>query len=171
MKDMTDQEFVETIVKAIVDHPEEVKTERTVDDKGTLISLTVHEEDMGKIIGKGGRTVNSIRKLLHVLGAKSDERVNLKIFEPDGGEVHTPEHDHEGDHDHHDHAGHDHSDHEGHDHSDHDHKHAEDEPKAEPAEEVSEASAEEEKAQEPAEDQPKSKKDQTLSDIDTDVLV
>lgn len=90
---MTDQEFVETIVKAIVDNPEDVKTERVVDDKGVLISLMVNEADMGKIIGKGGRTVNSIRKLLHVLGAKSDERVNLKIYEPDGGEVRTPDDD------------------------------------------------------------------------------
>ena len=91
MSNMTDQEFVETIVKAIVDNPADVKTERIVDDKGVLISLMVNEADMGKIIGKGGRTVNSIRKLLHVLGAKSDERVNLKIYEPDGGEVRTPE--------------------------------------------------------------------------------
>jgi len=94
---MTDQEFVEMIVQAIVDHPDDVKTEKTVDDRGTLISLTVNPEDMGKIIGKGGRTVNSVRKLLHVFGAKTDERVNLKIFEPGGGEVHAPE-DHEMDH-------------------------------------------------------------------------
>jgi predicted RNA-binding protein YlqC (UPF0109 family) len=93
MSSMTDQEFVETIVKAIVENPEDVKTERIVDDKGVLISLMVNEADMGKIIGKGGRTVNSIRKLLHVLGAKSDERVNLKIYEPNGGEVRTPEED------------------------------------------------------------------------------
>jgi len=57
----------------------------------------LNPEDMGKVIGKGGRTVNSIRKLLHVFGAKSDERVNLKIFEPDGGEVPSPDDD--GEHD------------------------------------------------------------------------
>jgi predicted RNA-binding protein YlqC (UPF0109 family) len=96
-KDMTDQQFVEMIVKAIVENPDDVKTERTVDDKGVLISLMLNPEDMGKVIGKGGRTVNSIRKLLHVFGAKSDERVNLKIFEPDGGEVPSP--DDNGDHD------------------------------------------------------------------------
>lgn len=79
------------IVKAIVEYPDDVKTDRTVDDKGVLISLTLNPEDMGKIIGKGGRTVNSIRKLLHVFGAKSNERVNLKIFEPDGGEVRVQE--------------------------------------------------------------------------------
>lgn len=90
MAAMSDQEFVEMIVKAIVDNPDDVKTEKTVDDRGVLISLMLNSADMGKIIGKGGRTVNSIRKLLHVFGAKSDERVNLKIFEPDGGEVHAP---------------------------------------------------------------------------------
>mgnify|MGYP001574849429 CR=1 FL=1 len=87
---MTDQEYVEMIVKEIVDNPEDVKTDKTIDDRGILLSLTLNPEDMGKIIGKGGRTVNSIRKLLHVFGAKTDERINLKIYEPDGGEVRTP---------------------------------------------------------------------------------
>lgn len=88
---MTDQEFVEMIVKEIVDNPGDVKTEKTIDDRGVLISLVLNPTDMGKIIGKGGRTVNSIRKLLHVYGAKTDERINLKIFEPDGGEVRMSE--------------------------------------------------------------------------------
>lgn len=90
---MSPNEFVEMIVKAIVEHPDDVKTEKTVDDRGVLISLMLNPEDMGKIIGKGGRTVNSIRKLLHVFGAKTDERINLKIFEPDGAEVRMPEED------------------------------------------------------------------------------
>ncbi len=80
-----DQEFVETVVKAIVDHPTDVKTKRSVDEMGVLIELTVHPEDMGKIIGKEGRTAKSIRTLLRVLGAKNNARVNLKIIEPEGG--------------------------------------------------------------------------------------
>lgn len=80
-----DQEFVEMVVKAIVDHPEDVKTKRSVDEMGVLIELTVHPEDMGKIIGKEGRTAKSIRTLLRVLGAKNNARVNLKIVEPEGG--------------------------------------------------------------------------------------
>lgn len=80
-----DQEFVETVVKAIVDHPEDVKTNRSVDEMGVLIELTVNPEDMGKIIGKEGRTAKSIRTLLRVLGAKNNARVNLKIIEPEGG--------------------------------------------------------------------------------------
>lgn len=82
-----DQEFVETVVKAIVDEPGDVKTERTVDEMGVLIELTVNPADMGKIIGKEGRTAKSIRTLLRVLGAKNNARVNLKIVEPEGGRV------------------------------------------------------------------------------------
>ena len=52
---------------------------------GVLIELTVNPEDMGKIIGKEGRTAKSIRTLLRVLGAKNNARVNLKIVEPEGG--------------------------------------------------------------------------------------
>ena len=80
-----DQEFVETVVKAIVDNPTDVKTKRSVDEMGVLIELTVSPEDMGKIIGKEGRTAKSIRTLLRVLGAKNNARVNLKIIEPEGG--------------------------------------------------------------------------------------
>ncbi len=87
-----DKEFVENVVKAIVDHPDDVKTKRSVDEMGVLIELTVHAEDMGKIIGKEGRTAKSIRTLLRVLGAKNNARVNLKIVEPEGGrEARVPE--------------------------------------------------------------------------------
>jgi len=86
MAQEADQQFVEYVVKAIVDHPEGVSTERTVDERGVLIQLTVNPEDMGKVIGKDGRTAVAIRKLLHVLGAKYNARVNLKIVEPDGSE-------------------------------------------------------------------------------------
>lgn len=81
-----DQEFVEYIVKSIVDSPDEVTTERSVDEMGVLITLTVSPADMGKIIGKEGRTAKALRTLLRVLGAKNNARVNLKITEPDGGE-------------------------------------------------------------------------------------
>lgn len=81
-----DQTFVEYVVKAIVDHPDDVKTERSVDERGVLIQLSVNPEDMGKVIGKDGRTAVAIRKLLHVLGAKHNARVNLKIVEPEGSE-------------------------------------------------------------------------------------
>src|SRR3990167_8810308 len=85
MAEQKDQEFVETVIKALVDHPEDVKTKRSVDEMGVLIELTVNPEDMGKVIGKEGRTAKSIRTLLRVLGAKNNARVNLKIIEPEGG--------------------------------------------------------------------------------------
>ena len=79
-----DQAFVEDVVKAIVDNPDKVSTERTIDERGVLIKLTVDPEDMGKIIGKEGKTAKAIRTLLRVLGAKNNARVNLKIVEPEG---------------------------------------------------------------------------------------
>ena len=82
-----DKEFVEYVVKALVSHPEAVVVTRSVDDMGVLLELTVDPEDMGKVIGKAGATAKSLRTLLRVLGSRSDARVNLKITEPDGGEV------------------------------------------------------------------------------------
>lgn len=79
-----DQEFVEYVVRALVDHPEDVKTERTVDEMGVLITLHLNPEDMGQVIGRQGQTAKSIRTLLRVVGAKRKSRVNLKIYEPEG---------------------------------------------------------------------------------------
>jgi hypothetical protein len=82
-----DQKFVEMVVKEIVDNPDKVVTERKVDEMGVLIELTVDPADMGKIIGKEGKTAKAIRTLLRVLGAKEHARVNLKIIEPEGGQA------------------------------------------------------------------------------------
>lgn len=79
-----DQEFVEFIVKGIVGHPEDVETERTIDERGVLITLKVNPADMGYVIGRQGQTARSIRTLLKIVGAKNDARVNLKIYEPEG---------------------------------------------------------------------------------------
>lgn len=82
-----DREFVEYVVKALVTKPDAVEVKRSVDDMGVLLELSVDPSDMGKVIGKAGATAKSIRTLLRVLGSKSDERVNLKIVEPEGGSV------------------------------------------------------------------------------------
>ena len=79
-----DQEFVEYVVKALVDHPDEVRTERNVDEMGVLITLHLNPEDMVKVIGRDGQTAKALRTLLRVVGAKSRARVNLKIVEPEG---------------------------------------------------------------------------------------
>ncbi|MFH1534240.1 MAG: KH domain-containing protein [Nitrospirota bacterium] len=78
-----DVEFVMFIVKAIVENPDAVEVERTVDEMGVLISLKVDKEDMGKLIGKNGQTAKSIRTLLRIIGSKNNARVNLKIVEPE----------------------------------------------------------------------------------------
>jgi predicted RNA-binding protein YlqC (UPF0109 family) len=80
-----DEAFLEYVIKALVDHPDDVKIDRRVDEMGVLITLDVHPEDMGKIIGRSGSTAKAIRTLLRVIGFKNNARVNLKINEPAGG--------------------------------------------------------------------------------------
>jgi predicted RNA-binding protein YlqC (UPF0109 family) len=82
-----DQEFLEFVVKGLVDHPEEVKITRTVDEMGVLLMLDLNQEDMGKVIGRSGNTAKAIRTLLRVVGMKHNARVNLKINEPAGGRM------------------------------------------------------------------------------------
>jgi predicted RNA-binding protein YlqC (UPF0109 family) len=88
---MKDQEFVEYVVKALVDSPEKVKVERRVDEMGVLITLDVDASDMGKIIGRDGATAKALRTLLRVVGMKNNARVNLKINEPEGRGVYKEE--------------------------------------------------------------------------------
>ncbi|KKU48230.1 hypothetical protein A3H10_00185 [Candidatus Uhrbacteria bacterium RIFCSPLOWO2_12_FULL_46_10] len=83
MEVMQDQQFVEQVVKALVNHPEDVRTERTVDEMGVLITLHINQEDMGYVIGRRGQTARALRTLLRIVGAKNNARVNLKIYEPD----------------------------------------------------------------------------------------
>ena len=79
-----DQEFVEYIVKAIVNNPDDVRTERTVDERGVLITLHINPDDMGYVIGRQGQTARAVRTLLKIVGARNNARVNLKIHEPEG---------------------------------------------------------------------------------------
>ena len=71
-----DQQFLDYLVRSIVDHPDDVKVDRKVDEMGVLLTLKVHPEDMGQIIGRSGGTAKSMR---------NNARVNLKIDEPEGG--------------------------------------------------------------------------------------
>ncbi len=82
----SDQQFLETIVKAIVNNPDDVKVDRKVDEMGVLLNLSVNPQDMGSIIGREGSTAKAIRTLLRIIGAKNNARVNLKIEEPEGSE-------------------------------------------------------------------------------------
>jgi uncharacterized protein len=79
-----DTQFLDFVVKALVDVPDKVKIVRTVDEMGVLLTLTVDNADMGKVIGRSGNTAKAIRTLLRVVGMKNNSRVNLKINEPEG---------------------------------------------------------------------------------------
>ncbi len=79
-----DQQFIEFVVKSLVNHPDDVSIARTIDEKGVLLELTVNPEDLGRVIGKRGATAQSLRTLLRALGTKNDARYNLKIV--DNGE-------------------------------------------------------------------------------------
>lgn len=84
MENYSDQEFLERMVKALVDEPDSVQVERKVDEMGVLLTLHVAQSDMGKLIGRNGSTAKAIRTLLRVVGIKNNARVNLKIAEPEG---------------------------------------------------------------------------------------
>ncbi len=77
-----DVQFLDFVIKALVEKPEDVKIVRTVDEMGVLMTLDVNKDDMGKIIGREGNTAKAIRTLLRVVGMKNNSRVNLKINEP-----------------------------------------------------------------------------------------
>lgn len=79
-----DQEFVEMIVKSIVSTPNDVRVDRTVDERGVLLTLNVNPADIGYVIGKQGQTARAIRTLAKIIGAQNNARVNLKIAEPEG---------------------------------------------------------------------------------------
>lgn len=76
-----DEQFVEFIVKSLVSNPDAVQVDRSVDEKGVLLELTVDPEDLGRVIGKRGATAQSLRTLLRALGTKNDARYNLKIVD------------------------------------------------------------------------------------------
>src|SRR3989338_7210128 len=89
MKENSDKEFLEFLVKSIVDHPDDVVIDRRVDEMGVLLSLKVNAQDMGQVVGRQGATAKAIRSLLRIVGIKSNARVNLKIEEPEGS-THRP---------------------------------------------------------------------------------
>ncbi len=88
MSNSIDQQFIEFVVKSLVNNPDAVEVERTIDEKGVLLELTVDPEDLGRVIGKRGATAQSLRTLLRALGTKNDARYNLKIV--DNGEAPIP---------------------------------------------------------------------------------
>ncbi len=80
-----DKQFLEMIVKSIVSKPDAVQVDRTVDEMGVLLTLRIDPSDMGYVIGRKGQAAQAIRTLLKIVGAKNNARVNLKIYDPEGG--------------------------------------------------------------------------------------
>jgi len=76
------QEFLENILKALVNHPEDVKVGRTVDEMGVLLTIKVNPADVGIIIGRKGSTIQAIRTLVKIVGLKNRARINLKVEQP-----------------------------------------------------------------------------------------
>lgn len=82
MEKFKDQEFLEFVVKSIVSNPDQVKITRTVDEMGVLLVLDVAQEDVARVIGRGGQTAKAIRLLLRTVGYSLKVRANLKINAP-----------------------------------------------------------------------------------------
>ena len=91
MAEAKDIEFLEFIVKTLVDNPNDVKVDRKVDEMGVLLTVRVNPEDMGQLIGRQGSTARAIRNLVRIIGLKNHARVNLKIEEPEGGSRRKPQ--------------------------------------------------------------------------------
>ncbi len=83
MAKFVDQEFIQYIVASIVDHPDDVKVNRTVDEMGVLLTVDVNTEDVGSVVGREGQTIKAIRLLGKIVGAKNKSRVNIKLNQPD----------------------------------------------------------------------------------------
>ncbi|MEK7650041.1 MAG: KH domain-containing protein [Patescibacteria group bacterium] len=91
MSENADKHFLEFVVKALVDNPDDVKVDRKVDEMGVLLTLKVNPANMGQVIGRNGNTAKALRTLLRVVGMKHNARVTLKIEEPEGSERRPPQ--------------------------------------------------------------------------------
>ncbi len=78
-----DQKFLKEVVSMLVGNPKDVKIERTVDDRGVLLTMDVNQEDLGMIIGKEGRNISALRHLIKMVGFQNKSFVNLKLNQPD----------------------------------------------------------------------------------------
>lgn len=87
MSNDLDRDFVEYVIKSIVNNPDKVQVTRTVDELGVLLSVKVAPEDMGLLIGRSGSTAKAVRTLARIVGMRNNARVNLRIEEPEGGRL------------------------------------------------------------------------------------
>lgn len=74
--------FLQYVLSSIVEDKDALHIEGKIDELGVLLTVSVSDRDMGKLIGKSGQTVKALRTLLRILGGNSEKRINLKILEP-----------------------------------------------------------------------------------------
>jgi predicted RNA-binding protein YlqC (UPF0109 family) len=84
MEQNMDRDFVEYIIKNIVNNPNDVEVSRKTDEMGVLLEVKVNPQDMGLLIGRAGSTAKAIRILARIIGMRNNARVNLRIIEPEG---------------------------------------------------------------------------------------
>jgi len=84
MENASAKDFLQHIISNIVDDPSAVSIEERNDDMGVLLSVRVAQEDMGKVIGKQGKTAEAIRELLRVMGYRTRACLAFKLEEPEG---------------------------------------------------------------------------------------
>ncbi len=87
--------FIEYVTKALVDHPEQVEVKEVDGERVVVFELHLNPSDIGKVIGKSGRTITAIRTLLTSAAAKGGKRAMLEIIEPEGGRQRSSEPEHE----------------------------------------------------------------------------
>jgi uncharacterized protein len=75
------KELIHYIAAALVDHPDQIQIKETEQDETIIIELTVAKEDLGKVIGKQGRTARAMRSLLSAAAGKVNKRSRLEIME------------------------------------------------------------------------------------------
>ncbi len=74
--------FLRYVLESIVEDRDALQIDSKIDELGILLTVQVSERDMGKLIGKGGQTVKALRTLLRLIGGNAQQRINLKILEP-----------------------------------------------------------------------------------------
>lgn len=87
MNEDHDRQFVEYVIKSIVNNPDAAIVTRSVDELGVLLTVKVDPKDMGLLIGRSGSTAKAIRILARIVGMRNNARVNLRIEEPEGGKM------------------------------------------------------------------------------------
>ena len=74
--------FLKFVLESMVENKDELTIDAQTDELGILLTVSVSESDMGKLIGKDGQTIKALRTLLRVIGGNTSQRINLKVLEP-----------------------------------------------------------------------------------------